>query len=86
MGFDTRERNYVNYETPLETAEMRRNLADIFNQFGALVQLVRCTDLPYDWSPCLPCEVDMTPGSIASMRFAISQSSEDVYDSGDGNL
>ena len=85
-GFDTRERNYRNYETPLETGETRRNLADDFNQFGALVQLLRCTDLPYDWSPCIPYEVDMTPGSIAAMGLVMSESSEDFYDSGDGYL
>jgi len=85
-GFDTRERNFRNYETPLETGETRRNLADDFNQFGALVQLLRCTDLPYDWSPCIPYEVDMTPGSIAAMGLVMSESSEDFYDSGDGYL
>lgn len=85
-GFDTRERNYRNYETPLETGETRRNLADDFNQFGALIQLLRCTDLPYDWSPCIPYEVDMTPGSIAAMGLVMSESSEDYYDSGDGYL
>jgi len=66
--------------------ETRRNLADDFNQYGALVQLIRCTNLPYDWSPCLPYEVDMTPGSIAALALAISESSEDFYDSGDGYL
>lgn len=85
-GFDTRERNFRNYETPLPTGETRRNLADDFNQFGALIQLLRCTDLPYDWSPCIPYEVDMTPGSIAALGLAMSESSENFYDSGDGYL
>ncbi len=85
-GFDVRTRNFRNYETPLPTGETRRNLADDFNKFGALIQLLRCTDLPYPWSPCIPYEVDMTPGSLAAMNLVMSESSEDFYDSGDGYL
>ena len=85
-GFDTRERNFVNYIEPTESGDTRRNLADDYNKFGALIQGLRCSNLPYAWSPCIPYEIDMTPGSIPSLGLDITESLQDYYDPVDGYL
>lgn len=85
-GFDIRERKYVNYIEPTETGATRRNLADDYNKFGALIQGLRCSNLPYPWSPCIPYEIDMTPGSIPALGLNLSENYQKVYDPVDGYL
>jgi len=74
-GFDARP-----YKTVPLAAGGSRNVTAVVNAYGVLVQALECDGLAYDWSPCLPYEIDMQPNSMTDTN------SPDFWDPIDGYL